>query len=263
MVNFLVALIQFSVVPVVCILTPKELRWLHAPKTGSSFINVLVTWACPDFLERSDISLIEAGLDGGWDHLRLRQHCFQGNHIYAAGHLPIELGVGWNNWNKHRGTFVGMFRPPEKRLLSNFLHNQQDVPGMQNMSFALYARSTAGCVVRLLNGEACRREATMGVPISESMVSAAVRRLHGFAFVGLTDEWELSVCLFHKMFGGNCHAREFRNLRPGSYPRQLTPRMSQAIDPFDSAVFARARAIFQANLAKHNVTPDSCREMNC
>ena len=39
-----------------------------------------------------------------------------------------------------------------------------------------------------------------------------------FAFVGLTEEWDLSVCLFHRMFGGECHVREFLDVRPGSTP---------------------------------------------
>ena len=38
---------------------------------------------------------------------------------------------------------------------------------------------------------------------------AAKRVREGFAFVGITEEWDLSACLFHEMFGGDCHAWDF------------------------------------------------------
>ena len=33
-------------------------------------------------------------------------------------------------------------------------------------------------------------------------------------FLGLTDEWNRSICLFHKMFGGEISDIELRNIRP-------------------------------------------------
>ena len=49
-------------------------------------------------------------------------------------------------------------------------------------------------------------------------VNLAVRRLETFAFVGLVEEWALSVCLLHTMHGPTfhserCYAAEFGNSR--------------------------------------------------
>jgi hypothetical protein len=39
-------------------------------------------------------------------------------------------------------------------------------------------------------------------------VALAIERLDGFSFVGLEEEWPLSVCLFHVINGGECFGVE-------------------------------------------------------
>ena len=43
----------------------------------------------------------------------------------------------------------------------------------------------------------------------------ACARLRRFAFVGLTEYYDASVCLFHEMFGGRVRPNEFKNVREG------------------------------------------------
>ena len=51
-------------------------------------------------------------------------------------------------------------------------------------------------------------------------VKSAIERIDtGFSFVGITEAWALSVCLFHSIFGGSCLPIEFINNRPGHYSR--------------------------------------------
>ncbi len=38
-----------------------------------------------------------------------------------------------------------------------------------------------------------------------------------FAFVGLTEQWDASICLRHESFGGTVHDFEYVNVRKGSY----------------------------------------------
>ena len=62
-----------------------------------------------------------------------------------------------------------------------------------------------------------------------AMQAAAVARLEAFAFVGLVEQWDLSVCVFHAAFATRApttsqsmlwpHRLEFSNLRPGSWSR--------------------------------------------
>ena len=47
----------------------------------------------------------------------------------------------------------------------------------------------------------------------------AISRLAGFAFVGLTELYDLSICLFHAMHGGPCSM---------VHPMQKHPRQNRA-----------------------------------
>jgi len=47
-------------------------------------------------------------------------------------------------------------------------------------------------------------------------VMLALQRLSEFAFVGITEAWDLSICLFHAMFGAKCLPVEFHNTRNGT-----------------------------------------------
>merc|ERR550514_2499518 len=106
-----------------------------------------------------------------------------------------------------------MFRQPEQRIISGYNQNCHDVLGdKSNCTLTGYAKQVAGCSVKMMNGRDCGA----AVPVTVDMMSSAIDRLDtGFAFVGLTEEWALSVCLFRAMFGGKCHRREFLNVRPG------------------------------------------------
>ena len=52
--------------------------------------------------------------------------------------------------------------------------------------------------------------------VVDMSLSLARTRVRQMAFVGMTEAWDLSVCLFHAMFGGECLAVEFNNSRPSS-----------------------------------------------
>lgn len=101
--------------------------------------------------------------------------------------------------------------------------------------------------------------------------SLALDRLRdGFAFVGLTDAYALSICLFHAMHGGECSETEFVNANPTGEVRHafastedLYNQSSSFEDPDDLAVFHAARNQFCGDLARYDVTHASCRERLC
>lgn len=187
------------------------------------------------------------------------------------------------NWEDHAGYFVGMFRQPEQRTISGFNDNHHDAFDVKDL--ADYGNRVAGCSVRMLNGISCGGgdgfqsplffwgdgvTAEVPHPVTTSMIDTAIWRLEkGFAWVGITEEWPLSVCLFHRMFGTACKKSHFENSRPGLHSGQKQQGMYDTTglhgwtDPFDGPLYRRALSIFWNNTAKHHVTSQLCRNVIC
>lgn len=242
-----------------------KLAWLHFPKAGTSFANTLVSWGCPKLSDQDLVNRESSDKSGAYIWGFMAQHgqqCDDGFRL-CGGHTPIRPG-DCTGWEQHRGHFVAMFRQPEQRLISGYNQNCHDAPGdKSNYTLTSYASAVAGCSVKMMNGHDCGAP----VPISSDMVATAIQRLdRGFAFVGLTEQWALSVCLFHAMHGGSCHAREFLNVRPGkrhTAMRYDTSGLEGWVDPYDGALYARAATVFRNNLARFNVTPETCASDIC
>ena len=90
----------------------------------------------------------------------------------------------------------------------------------------------------------------------------ALQRLDSFSFIGITDDWDTSVCLFHMKLGGTCHASEFLDSRPT--PKQsaaaakaaeeeadnLGKELGAVVDNDDLAVYKEALRRYEADLKK-------------
>ena len=156
-------------------------------------------------------------------------------------------------------------------------------------AFLHYAHSRRGHVAAMLSGDmrdapyrtgcppATPRLEDAGPP-SQQAITAAISRLDGFKFVGLTDQWEQSVCLFHRMHGDNlCKPAELFNSRPTLSPALLhragshynTPGYKaffherNLVEQADGALFDAARKRFMHDLWRYNVTRKSCRRIRC
>lgn len=55
------------------------------------------------------------------------------------------------------------------------------------------------------------------VTLNEGHVAEACERVRNLAFVGITDLWDASMCLFHHQLGGQLRQEERLNNRPGNY----------------------------------------------
>lgn len=92
----------------------------------------------------------------------------------------------------------------------------------------------------------------------------ALERVGRMAFVGVTDRWNPSVCLFHATFGGEPHPtllREFRHVshddKDNDAKRALEERLRDA-DGWDTALFVHVETLFNARLAMYGV-PEEAR----
>ena len=254
--------------------TRQSLRWLHVPKTGSTFQNSIFHWACPGLPHR-------AGYGPGATPIRFaklydgsqlnRTLCDRDVDQTLPGHKPASMD--------RVDDTVAMFRRPAQRILSAF-RDRKHADGFQDRDKAAnwrdlnasgYARhpGIAGCTTRMLLGAKCAHvhqkseetaratnEAARGGGLPVAKATAVVRRL---AFVGLQERWADSICLFHAMLGGAPRKIEFvvahsRRRRGRDAPLVPAPydegRLDGFVDAADEAVYAEAARVFEANLRR-------------
>ncbi|CAJ1451940.1 unnamed protein product [Effrenium voratum] len=245
--------------------------WVHVPKTGTSFANVLIHQ--PGFCQVDKDFLLDEEHMGEciladfidklcWDDC-------DPQHLQCSEHVHECLGT---KFFEVEGRMVGMFRQPEQRLLSMYYDEQHNFfnysfcgeRSQPNPPLSVYKEMAAGMATLMLTVDCdlVEHQFYKFPPCTRSMAEEAVRRVSGFAFVGITEEWDLSVCLFHAMFGGSCHASEFENVRPGSKATENgydTSVLEGFRDEFDGMVYQEALRIFRRNLLQHNVSLASCQ----
>lgn len=95
-----------------------------------------------------------------------------------------------------QGNFFGMFREPVSRVASAFAWFGKERANAQ-LNASEYARRARGTAVKMLSGQASGEECNSGYALCDLTevpnVSAALKRLESFAYVGLTSEWRLSI----------------------------------------------------------------------
>ena len=99
--------------------------------------------------------------------------------------------------------------------------------------------------------------------VSRPDLPLALERLSQLAFVGLTDYWHRSICLFHLKFGTPCLPVELRNMRPTRYAAGSTnfdtpPGGFSAVDVVDSVLYSHAQQRFWREVHLHNATEERC-----
>merc|ERR1719382_2104639 len=125
-----------------------------------------------------------------------------------------------------------------------------------------YAQVMAGCTVRQLARDGAH---ACGIPPLPTPVevSIAVNRLReGFAFIGITEQWDLSICLFRAMFGGVCVSTDFSNTRLGNESTSSslydTSELHGFVDEHDGPVYAEALAMFSRGVNLYGVEEGKC-----
>lgn len=188
-----------------------NVEWLHITKTGTSFGNTLVLWACPEL--DPEVVWVHAG------GVRAPATCLAkfrpeplarkgwpiGDHISVANRSEAELR-----------NVVTMVRWPPAIVASWYFYFKQQnkrTPGnVTEEAICQAAQSTK--VLYIMGWMIAGKHDSKGNPVSdEVMVKNACHRLSLFAFVGVTDFWDASVCLFHAMHGGVTRSIESVNVR--------------------------------------------------
>jgi hypothetical protein len=106
-------------------------------------------------------------------------------------------------------------------------------------------RGIAGCATRMLTGSTCADHT--GEVVSPNRIEQAKKAVKKLAFVGLTEEWDESVCLFHRKYGTLPDQKEFRNYHHGKYPF-TTEDLHGYVDTADEEVYSVAKARFDEQI---------------
>lgn len=251
----------------------KRMYWVHVAKAGTTFGNVLIKHAkiCPGL---SEDQVLTSDLWNQPNHnsiffeLSGEENC-PGAFVFGYG-FASHQGIGDLTDRERQGHGVIMLRQPEQRLISSFYDGQHDWPKEEPpaTSFMQYAQGVTGCVVKMLSRGGGQREpcSEVGLPTDRELKMAKYRLEHDFGFVGLTEEWDLSVCLFHAKFGGACHDYELTDVNPGHHRSNTselydTAMLEGHVDAYDGQLYAMAEEIFSEDTTQLGVTAASCAAM--
>ncbi|EGD79370.1 hypothetical protein PTSG_09780 [Salpingoeca rosetta] len=241
--------------------TLRDMRWIHFPKTGTSFGTCLAHYTCPGLDPNAYPNRAESPNGNYMQYFAetyMNSSTCDGvvNLRESHGHTPLrerEIAAGG---------IVGMFRDPRHRDYSGWLvHGRRGESPLHPEQLSDYVHLHRACQMRMLLGFECNRVdsvSELAVQISRQDVEYALALLDSkFAFVGLTEFWRESICLFHAMFGGDITPHEMANVRPGASVRvRVRPRPSDidtAADAHDWELYQHAASIFVSRLRKYGI----------
>jgi len=247
--------------------------WLHIPKCGTSFYNTLVHLPgnCPgwpvnlsvgdEFFRKNDPKCFEVEA-----RRKCPEWCDQ-RLLHCDGPLLTDTHelLGLEKYQTYKGKIVAIFRQPEQRFLSSW-YDDVDLFRADPSTWVCGTNITPGWLMDMDQfkarwGGSATQQLVGKFNATQADVPMALERLReGLAFVGLQEEWSLSICLFHAKFGGPCRKLEFLDTRPGKNVASTydTTILNGWVDEMDRPVYAEAINMFKADLEKFGVSHESC-----
>jgi hypothetical protein len=169
-----------------------------------------------------------------------------------------------------------MFREPSSLAASSMQYFGK--ARRSGYSLKEYSERVWGTTTSMLTGQKTDGLECLGNPArnrcpwakgKEPNVALAIERLDDFAFVGLTQEWSLSICLLHAQHGGKCRSVELANSRnTSSYwladqakakePAQVVDPTNATYDPYDGELFKAAQRRFWSDVKKAGLSRKVC-----
>eukprot|EP00927_Polykrikos_kofoidii_P001869 TRINITY_DN10726_c0_g2_i1.p1 TRINITY_DN10726_c0_g2~~TRINITY_DN10726_c0_g2_i1.p1 ORF type:complete len:373 (-),score=52.94 TRINITY_DN10726_c0_g2_i1:58-1176(-) len=271
-----------------------RIAWLHIMKTGSTFGTTLAHHAnfslpgtahVPSGTNESDPEdRIEDVA-----HKRKQQLCedffemhypisqwFEGvfrspNPNNPGDHVPIKSAEELEEW---KGSWVGMFREPADRVHSawhyfaegkgDMLRFARTISGQQASMLASGEDGLARAACEFGGGGELGHVSECTQLVSPN-VTLALERLESFAFVGLLEEYDLSICLFHIMFRSRCQPVEFIDIRPSDEEDSEAAKneiklLQDQGDSVDTPVYDAAKRRFWRDVQKYGASKLACLE---
>ncbi|KAL3927747.1 MAG: hypothetical protein SGPRY_002681, partial [Prymnesium sp.] len=256
------------------------IAWFHPPKTFTSFGTALVHLAnasLPDYVAMPDCSHKSWCFTSATENFsKVYPYKTYFNSIFweKNGDFGAHSAVTKMVFEQFKGRFFGIFRDPVLRTFSAFSDKRLRDPTSDTGFGGLlaYARRLEGMVVKTLAGQEdgshCHTRKSNCLRAIKPNLTKAMSRLEEFAFVGLAEEYDLSICLLHFMFGGRCLPVEFANNRPSTYLKSnltsiATKFRRHYVDPIDTPLYEAASKRFWADVTRFNVSKTRCAARGC
>ena len=161
----------------------------------------------------------------------------------VGGGDPSVQGDSWG-WSKRDRQMA--IRATRKRGLAGYM----DALSRKN--------ALTGCYAKMMNGIGCNEDYVL---TSDEVKKAAHFVEHKASFVGLTNRFEESVCLFHAMYGGLVYHFETKDfvMNHGKHEELHDEGpLGNWQDAEDDIVFAAASRKFADNMATHYEQVNAC-----
>jgi hypothetical protein len=221
---------------------PMPIEWLHIPNTGSSFGNTLLRWGCNFSL--SNVVKPGGGFQrtvGAWEQCKERFVLRPKARINwpIGDHVPLPPQASPERLH----SVVTMVRGPSRRGKKPLLRGNVCDQMRKQKAFGYQTSFITG--IRTGKNEYIQR----GRDPRPADAQRACMRIHYFTFVGITDLWQSSVCLFLKKLGGFDEASDQENVRPTKRRETLNLEKKGCPDTIDDALFQYALDRFLSEIS--------------
>lgn len=233
----------------------KGLRFLHIPKTGTSFIIVLRNYLTACKIKDKTCS----GQHGGSDP----------KYLFAEG-TPMYVescnGALRQACNKKRyhdyyhttgpSNYVTLLRQPIEHAISglSYTNKLRASSGQEPMSVTDYVALISNIHVKMLSGYPVL--SSVSPDTLPGMLTLARQRLNSTVFFGISDHWNTTICLFHKELNGpGPRPSEFVNARKTTEKTSLSEAemaVVQRATRYDAVLYEEALAHFKARAERYD-----------
>lgn len=267
-----------------------KIAFVHIPKCGTTFIFTLfiyVNKTIPyqnfynDNLLSADNGIIKNFITKNIPKEKYFKNIDFWPYYPPIDHTPLSSKV----YNHYKGNLFGFFRNPKDRIISAYSYFNID---NQNLKYKYitkllnskknfksessyinkYIEDTKGSITKQLAGQAygtsCLADTIKSgrcIHIKPNL-SIALNRLDHFAFIGITEQYNLSLCLFSVMFNTKLSKYSFNIVRKtkinNNEKNKIVKEFKNFRDYDDEMVYNYSFNIFKKNLNKYNMTKEKC-----
>mmetsp|Transcript_6101 Transcript_6101/g.10943 ORF Transcript_6101/g.10943 Transcript_6101/m.10943 type:complete len:382 (-) Transcript_6101:251-1396(-) len=277
-----------------------HIPWLHIPKTGTSFVNVLLHYACQNAPTKRPMGTW--GLHAWEEYASNSEYkCSQEYSripflfpSYEEDHHSFHAIVTDEIYKHNKGKLIGMLRDPKSHRMSLTKHKYLDDYGTK--LFKSFARNhglaeddkslstflgfvrgvEAGALLGSRNVFRYKKEDKQ----EQALVDLAKHRLtEGFQYIGITNRYPESVCLFYSKFAKpgdssgtdkTCKPVVFRAVNTAdshvsafNFTDADWDYFESYDDEIDREIYNHALELFEADLIRYGITKDSCVARGC